>query len=432
MRQWCQTYIKHLLLFQSTHPSWGATESDHRDNQTVLYFNPRTHRGVRQSNERQTLVLEQFQSTHPSWGATGMMFRFSTLVEYFNPRTHRGVRPLESTAKPTAYSVISIHAPIVGCDLSGKSDIVWGTYFNPRTHRGVRRCWRTVRLSCSRFQSTHPSWGATLSSFWRVSDEFYFNPRTHRGVRHQELVTETITNNISIHAPIVGCDTISSYIATGTILFQSTHPSWGATRVKIFLLIWTQKFQSTHPSWGATFSVLRLLNCPRNFNPRTHRGVRLIEFLTCFWRVLFQSTHPSWGATVVMNRSLAVSKISIHAPIVGCDFCNIILPQYVMISIHAPIVGCDHCPSRFLRTSPGISIHAPIVGCDSFVAPASTLIAISIHAPIVGCDLIFVIFYYRFIISIHAPIVGCDISKLNLVHWHNYFNPRTHRGVRLL
>ena len=35
---------------------------------------------------------------------------------------------------------------------------------------------------------------------------------------------------ISIHAPIVGCDLRTLPIITLSFLFQSTHPSWGATR----------------------------------------------------------------------------------------------------------------------------------------------------------------------------------------------------------
>ena len=34
-------------------------------------------------------------------------------------------------------------------------------------------------------------------------------------------------------------------------------------------------------------------------------------------------------------------------------------------------------------------------------------------------------------ISIHAPIVGCDFLSYTYLIIHPYFNPRTHRGVRL-
>ena len=124
---------------------------------------------------------------------------------------------------------ISIHAPIVGCD---------GCIVLDEAH-------------AIKFQSTHPSWGATGAMGYSLED-----------------VT------ISIHAPIVGCD-------NGTGLYKRQD----------------DEFQSTHPSWGATTKQ------------------NLVELSLC----LFQSTHPSWGATTVIHNDNYRLRISIHAPIVGCD-----------------------------------------------------------------------------------------------------------------
>ena len=100
-------------------------------------------------------------------------------------------------------------------------------------------------------------------------------------------------------------------------------------------------FQSTHPSWGATLAYLQAIGRKRDFNPRTHRGVRparpeemrrdsdfnprthrgvrhLFQWLS-MTNVLFQSTHPSWGATRANAHIKEHVGISIHAPIVGCD-----------------------------------------------------------------------------------------------------------------
>ena len=149
-------------------------------------------------------------------------------------------------------AVISIHAPIVGCDMCLPVLVSGEDNFNPRTHRGVRRRYRI--------------------QYYRYSD-------------------------ISIHAPIVGCDTDSANRTVATLIFQSTHPSWGATKEK-------------------TQSTLYL----KNFNPRTHRGVRLIQKLQACARCI----------------------ISIHAPIVGCDIeKDDTVFALLYISIHAPIVGCD-------------------------------------------------------------------------------------------
>ena len=90
-----------------------------------------------------------------------------------------------------------------------------------------------------------------------------------------------------------------------------------------------------------------------DFNPRTHRGVRPDQMGNVFYFPKFQSTHPSWGATEVGYDDGAYHKISIHAPIVGCDFlARLSLNGVGGISIHAPIVGCD----RYLCVQLGLKI----------------------------------------------------------------------------
>ena len=104
---------------------------------------------------------------------------------------------------------------------------------------------------------------------------------------------------ISIHAPIVGCDP-SEYLTTVLVQrFQSTHPSWGATlnqngQIEVYDI-------SIHaPIVGCDKDLLKFFDDKINFNPRTHRGVRLGDNVLQFDADAFQSTHPSWGAT---NRS---------------------------------------------------------------------------------------------------------------------------------
>ena len=101
-------------------------------------------------------------------------------------------------------------------------------------------------------------------------------------------------------------------------------------------------FQSTHPSWGATRFIGIEIKGPNDFNPRTHRGVRLLAGQWGNGDDRFQSTHPSWGATLLLVKYIHTLKfISIHAPIVGCDNKDISTHIIDLISIHAPIVGCD-------------------------------------------------------------------------------------------
>ena len=80
-------------IFQSTHPSWGATLGGRGISGLISDFNPRTHREVRRGICGKPVDFTKFQSTHPSWGATKVMVIDMLLNKDFNPRTHRGVRP---------------------------------------------------------------------------------------------------------------------------------------------------------------------------------------------------------------------------------------------------------------------------------------------------------------------------------------------------
>ena len=78
---------------------------------------------------------------------------------------------------------------------------------------------------------------------------------------------------ISIHAPIVGCDTSLGQAYLIPYGFQSTHPSWGATCGKE--TYWTLSDISIHaPIVGCDLDGVRSECEEIDFNPRTHRGVR--------------------------------------------------------------------------------------------------------------------------------------------------------------
>ena len=81
----------------------------------------------------------------------------------FNPRTHRGVRhKYLNGVKGTL--VISIHAPIVGCDIDPEKDI-------------------TVRAEIISIHA--PIVGCDIDDIITFFNSSDFNPRTHRGVRRQ-------------------------------------------------------------------------------------------------------------------------------------------------------------------------------------------------------------------------------------------------------
>ena len=178
---------------------------------------------------------------------------------------------------------ISIHAPLAGRDRPARQSCRVRGHFNPRTPCGVR-----------------------LKRMDKQLREYDFNPRTPCGVRQGALNAlgkigefqsthplrgATDKNgpqgdgvNISIHAPLAGCDsaahTRSAKIAA---------------------------FQSTHPLRGATAHIPRVSNPIRNFNPRTPCGVRL-------------------GCSIQLRHDLV---ISIHAPLAGCDELRWKIPAYI-------------------------------------------------------------------------------------------------------
>ncbi len=238
---------------------------------TIDYFNPRTPRGVRRSPVVAAETVIRFQSTHPAWGATSLIV--------FGGRTYG----------------ISIHAPRVGCDTAR----------------------RQIGVINYIFQSTHPAWGATrflwvyqiphaisihaprvgcdLRPPVRPSVRRYFNPRTPRGVRRQPKMLFLLTTHFNPRTPR-GVRLIQDALVCMKILFQSTHPAWGATNntdspfVYLFISIHAPRVgcDKNHPMSSMSRDY---------FNPRTPRGVR---------------PHRVPYVSILL-------VISIHAPRVGCD-----------------------------------------------------------------------------------------------------------------
>ena len=168
---------------------------------------------------------------------------------------------------------ISIHAPLTGCDVIADNDTVMTDNFNPRTPYGMRQIITRLFVNSRLFQSTHPLRDATTVIFIYCIHDFYFNPRTPYGMRPVHRLNLQLLCKISIHAPLTGCDQNRSFII--------------------------RKYQY--------------------FNPRTPYGMRQSQHQFRDHLSLFQSTHPLRDATVFSYVSLRKTKISIHAPLTGCD-----------------------------------------------------------------------------------------------------------------
>ena len=281
------------------------------------HFNPRTPCGVRHSRRMDRHCKSEFQSTHPLRGATTYTGTFSGPASNFNPRTPCGVRP-HRVLRPTRNFLISIHAPLAGCDSRMMSSITSGMPFQS-THplRGATLKGKRF-VTMAEFQSTHPLRGATT-------------------VKHGKIPLD----DISIHAPLAGCDGAAGPHEPNRLDFNPRTPC-GVRR-----------------------------HCRRDgqraaghFNPRTPCGVRHCLRQCCNRRCSFQSTHPLRGATRDDGPAVSLRVISIHAPLAGCD------AEQPRLSL-----GLEHFNPR---TPCGVRQHPRKTRQDVFL--------ISIHAPLAGCD----------------------------------------------
>ena len=285
------------------------------------------------------LIFIVFQSTHPLRGATR-----------------------RSTSK-LQVSIISIHAPLAGCDKIQATKIRLSRYFNPRTPCGVRPFLSAVLLVYSvLFQSTHPLRGATCQHHHDHRKHLFQSTHPLRGATEVPWFNVPLELQFQSTHPLRG--------ATGEVWhpdrkgaeFQSTHPLRGATVFVVRGPKWTI-FQSTHPLRGATRPRVRHPSPVYYFNPRTPCGVRPTIPTGTRSAGTFQSTHPLRGATIKVFEITIDQEFQSTHPLRGATMPYRPSRRRERISIHAPLAGCDNQKYNRLVVNK-ISIHAPLAGCD--------------------------------------------------------------------
>ena len=233
-------------------------------------------------------------------------------------------------------TVVSIHAPRVGCDRSDsrprKSERSFNSRtpcgvrqlvthatsvrysFNSRTPCGVRRI--TLTGGYGRQVSIHaPRVGCDTGALTQWRSRSSFNSRTPCGVRHKggrgslprlsfqfthpvwgathRTSHQGYRYQVSIHAPRVGCDGRSSHGQASAPSFNSRTPC-GVRLYLICMHLLISLFQFTHPVWGATERLLRVGG-----------------------KYVFQFTHPVWGATVTLKRKVTLKRFQFTHPVWG-------------------------------------------------------------------------------------------------------------------
>ena len=192
--------------------------------------------------------------------------------------------------------LISIHAPLTGCDTVA-SILIFHSH---------------------RFQSTHPLRDATIliSTITGWDQISIHAPLT--GCDYMHLCIKQ-AKAISIHAPLTGCDSKKLKVYTVMMLFQSTHPLRDATTViegnkndavdfnprtpygmrhnHVSNLEWVTNFNPRTP-YGMRHTLHYCWWFKWDFNPRTPYGMRHFLMILKYRRKLFQSTHPLRDATI--------------------------------------------------------------------------------------------------------------------------------------
>ena len=115
----CDLFLRNhpssLLCFNPRTPR-GVRQGCRMMRSQHISFNPRTPRGVRQNNQKNKKRSVGFQSTHPSRSATQIFRQDNDKIQ------------------------VSIHAPLAECDFYEFAIYIITFCFNPRTPRGVRHC----------------------------------------------------------------------------------------------------------------------------------------------------------------------------------------------------------------------------------------------------------------------------------------------------
>ena len=195
-----------------------------------------------------------------------------------------------------AESLISIHAPRVGSDLTRAR----------------------LDLRANLFQSTLPVWGAT-EEIWAALDAWAISIHAPRVGSDDPFPASTSDRVlISIHAPRVGSDILVPLCAWRIVNFNPRSPC-GERPFPAWSLSSNGPISIHAPRVGSDYSLI-VNHFFRDISIHAPRvGSDLLTTFLIPWIRTFQSTLPVWGATVGNLFFGICESISIHAPRVGSD-----------------------------------------------------------------------------------------------------------------
>ena len=193
--------------------------------------------------------------------------------------------------------LISIHAPLAGCDdmINVLSDFHMEKFQSTHPLRGATRLCFMLFTTFYIFQSTHPLRGATKVGKRSGSGLEISIHAPLAGCDATSRFFTPATSLISIHAPLAGCDLCPGLVLIALCYFNPRTPC-GVRHLLSGRLLYQTDFNPRTPC-----GVRRCQGvygfCNYHFNPRTPCGVRRVFTAGCGNITTFQSTHPLRGAT---------------------------------------------------------------------------------------------------------------------------------------
>ena len=294
----------------------GATRSAARSRACIRHFNPRAPCGARRKRQSNLPRVWHFNPRAPCGARHHKSAWNHQCPEFQSTRPLRGATA--RARRPGATAPISIHALLAGRDHSmPRLKIAAVKFQSTRPLRGATMIGHGEWLPYL-FQSTRPLRGATAAGMVLSPPRPHFNPRAPCGARRDRRRGDYARADISIHAPLAGRDSgrprwqVQAHISIHA-------PLAGRDCRHDFSDISASRFQSTRPLRGATIHGSHEKAGRNHFNPRAPCGARLKELQDRLTEIAFQSTRPLRGATFQGIPFGLSCKISIHAPLAGCD-----------------------------------------------------------------------------------------------------------------
>ncbi len=206
---------------------------------------------------------------------------------------------------------------------------------------------------------------------------------------------------------------------------------WGATE-KVHHSGKRNRISTHAPRVGCDEGLAAQFGGYVDFNSRTPCGVRRMTAPLSVKAAAFQLTHPVWGATCGRQSSRRPSKISTHAPRVGCDrsFAAFIITFFYFNS-RTPC-GVRHAAGDTFMLTLKFQLTHPVWGATNVQTTEQGHVTNFNSRTPCGVRLKDKRDSQTATpISTHAPRVGCDAVQLFTVTDSLDFNSRTPCGVRL-